>query len=145
MLALHNAVRWLVLIAGLWAVVRTWRGFLQGSTWTSSDDKATRFFVIALDVQLLVGLLLYFAFSPLVRQAMGNMAAAMRDAPVRYFVVEHVVIMLVAIVLAHIGSARVKRASTDAAKFRTAAIFYGIAFAGVAGFVPWFRPLMPTF
>ncbi len=98
-----------------------------------------------LDVQLLIGVLLYAFFSPLTRAAFHDMSAAMGAPPVRYFVVDHVAVMLVSIVAAHVASARLKRASTDALKFQTAAVWFGVALAAVLGFVPWGRPLMPSF
>ena len=144
-LGLHNLVRWLVIAVGLWATIRFWRGWLQQGAWSAGDATAARLFVIALDVQFLVGILLYFLYSPLTRKAFTDMGSAMRDAPVRYFVVEHVVVMLAAIIIAHIGSARVKRATTDAARFQTAALWFGVAISAILGFVPWGRPLWPSF
>jgi hypothetical protein len=144
-LGLHNLVRWLVIALGVWATIRFWRGWLQKGAWGKGESSTARLFVIALDVQLLVGILLYTFFSPLTRKAFGDMGAAMRDAPVRYFVAEHVVAMLAAIVIAHIGNARVTRATTDAAKIQTAALWFGVAIAAILGFVPWGRPLMPSF
>lgn len=143
-LGLHNLVRWLVLLAGLWAVIVTWRGWLARGTWTANESRATKAFVGALDLQFTLGLVLYF-ISPLTRAAFSDMGAAMRDAPVRYFVVEHVFVMVLAVTVAHVGAAKVKKAGTDAERFQRAAVWLGIAFAAVAGFVPWARPLMPTF
>ncbi len=65
------------------------------------------------------------------------MAATMKNAPVRYFAVEHVTVMIVAIALAHIGAARVRKAASDSARFQAATIFLGFALAAVAGFTPW--------
>lgn len=144
-LGLHNLIRWVVIAAGVWATLRFWRGWLGRRTWGSGESTAARLFVIVLDVQLLVGIVLYAFFSPLTRGAFKDMGAAMRDAPVRYFVVEHVAVMLIAIVAAHVASARLKRAASDAAKFQIAAMWFGIALAAVLGFVPWWRPLVPSF
>jgi hypothetical protein len=143
-LGLHNVVRWLVILAGLWAVGRAWRGWLARGTWTTMDGRAARFFVGALDLQFVLGILLYAIFSPLTRRAFRNIGMAMHDAPVRYFLVEHVTIMLAAILVAHIGLVRVKHETTDAARFQTAALWLGIALAAIIGFVPWFRPLVPS-
>ncbi len=144
-LGLHNVIRWLVLLAGIWAVTLAWRGWLGRRTWTSAEATASRAFVGMLDFQFLVGLALYFFYSPLTRQGLGDMGAAMRDAPVRYFLVEHPVIMIGAIAAAHVGAVMVKRASSDPMRFQRASIWFGLALAAVAGFVPWARPLMPTF
>jgi hypothetical protein len=144
-LGLHNVMRWVVLLAGAWAVLLAWRGWLGRGTWTDREGRAMKIFVGTLDLQFAVGLLLYAVFSPLTRAAFSNFGAAMRDAAVRYFVVEHVVIMIAAIAVAHVGVGRVKKASTDAERFQRASVWLGLAFAAVAGFVPWARPLIPSF
>ena len=144
-LGLHNSVRWLVLLAGLWIVILAWRGWLRNRQWTATEDKATRAFTGMLDFQFLIGLSLYLFFSPLTRTAFGDMGSAMRDAPIRYFLVEHPVIMVIAIAVAHIGAAKVKRAGSSAEKFQRASIWFGLSVAAIAGFIPWARPLGPSF
>ena len=144
-LGVHNLVRWVVIAAGVWAVVLAWKGWLRRGSWTGMEARAARLFVTALDVQLLLGLLLYAVFSPLTREGMRDMGAAMRDPAVRYFLVEHLAIMLAAIVVAHVGAARIRRAGSDAARFQQASLWLGIALAAVLGFIPWARPLFPGF
>ena len=144
-LGLHNIVRWLVLLAGVTTGILAWRGWLGKGKWSSAEDRATRAFVGMLDFQFLIGLLLFFVFSPLTRQAFRDMGSAMGDAPVRYFLVEHPVIMVAAITVAHIGAAKVKKASSDAEKFQRASIWFGLSLAALAGFIPWARPLIPSF
>lgn len=144
-LGLHNLVRWLVIVVGLYATIIFWRGWLQGGSWSARESRASRLFVTALDIQFLVGVVMYVFVSPLTRKAFSDVGAAMGDPSVRYFLVDHVVIMLAAIVVAHVGSARVKRATTDVAKLQTAALWFGVAVAAILGFVPWSRPLMPSF
>lgn len=143
-LAVHNILRWLVLAAGAYTVIRVWRGWSGRKPWTDADAGAVRLYVNVISVQFVIGLLLYFV-SPLIRAALGDMGGAMREPSVRYFVVEHVAIMLVAIAIGHIGAAKVRRAASDSAKFQTATIWLGISFAAAAGFVPWDRPLLPSF
>lgn len=142
-LGLHNIVRWVVLAVGLVTVILVWRGWLGSRQWTSAEARATRAFVGVLDLQFVIGLSLFAVFSPLTRQAFRDIGAAMRDAPVRYFLVEHPVIMLAAITAAHIGSAQVRRATNDADRFQRASIWFGLALAAIAGFIPWARPLFP--
>jgi hypothetical protein len=144
-LGLHNIVRWLVLLAGVWAVILVWRGWLGRRQWTSSEARATRAFVGLLDLQFLIGLILFAVLSPLTRQAFRDMGAAMRDAPVRYFLVEHPVVMLGAIAAAHVGLVQSRRATTDAERFQRASLWFGLALAALTGFIPWARPLIPSF
>lgn len=144
-LGLHNIVRWLVLMAGAWVVILAWRGWLGRRQWTRSEDAATKAFVGMIRFQLLIGLALYIFFSPLTKAAFGDVGAAMRDAPVRYFFLEHSLIMFAAIAAANVGAVLVKKAPSDAVRFQRASVWFGLALAAVAGFIPWARPLIPSF
>lgn len=141
-LASHNAVRWLVVLTGVWAVIRVWRGWMSRAAWAPADLNVGRLFVNMISLQFVLGVVLY-ATSPLIRQGLGDMATAMRTTGVRYFMVEHVVMMLISIAFAHVGLAKVKKAASDSARFQAATIWWGIAVASVLGFIPWNRPLLP--
>jgi hypothetical protein len=93
-------------------------------------------------------LLLYFVFSPLTRAGFAGDASAMSDPVLRFFLVEHLSVMLVAVVLTHMGRALSRRASGEAAKHQRAAIFYTLAMLAVLISIPWpfqvfGRPLNP--
>jgi hypothetical protein len=98
-----------------------------------------------LDLQFAIGLALYVVFSPLTRQGFDDFGAAMRDAPIRYFLLEHPLIMLLAVVAAHVGAVKIRRAASDAERFQRASIWLGLSLAALAGFIPWARPLVPSF
>ena len=142
LLVTHNLVRWVVVLAGVWAFWHAWRGWMQRATWTDGDLKAGKTFVWAITAQFVLGLLLY-AFSPLVRDAFSDMGATMADPARRKMVVEHPAMMLISITLAHVGLARVRKSKSDSGRFQTATIWWGIALASVLGFIPWDRPLLP--
>jgi hypothetical protein len=108
------------------------------------DGQPGLFFVIAMDLQLLLGLLLYVVLSPITTGGFRDFGAAMSDSGTRFFLVEHLLTMVVAVVLVHIGRARSRRATDDQAKARTAAIFYTLALLVILLGMPWFRPLLPT-
>ena len=71
LLSLHNIMRWLVVIAAVWLLIRTYMGLFSKSDWTDQEGKAVRFFVIFMDIQLLLGLILYFV-SPLTQVVMAQ-------------------------------------------------------------------------
>ena len=50
---------------------------------------------------------------------------------------EHSLLMLIAIVVAHIGRSRTKKAATDSAKFKQAALFFGLALLLILAAIPW--------
>lgn len=139
LLDLHNVVRWAVLVLGLIALVRAWSGALAGGRFTQDQARIGRWFSLAFDVQVLLGLVLYFALSPITTSALRDFGAAMQDSTMRFFAVEHSLMMVVAAVLVHVGLARAKK--TD--KAMPAAIFYTVALALVAVAVPWGARLFP--
>jgi hypothetical protein len=136
-LLLHSWLRWFVLAAGVWAVVRAIAGVSSGRAWAPADDAAGRWWTIGLDVQLLIGLLLYGLLSPITTQAFGDMGEAMRNPVLRFWAVEHISLMLAAVVLAHIGRARTRRPIGDRARHRSAAIFYTLSLLAVLASIPW--------
>jgi phosphotransferase system glucose/maltose/N-acetylglucosamine-specific IIC component len=88
--------------------------------------------------QLVVGLILYF-ISPIVQGALGDMGAAMKDAQLRYWSVEHISTMILAIICITLGYSLSKRAATDAAKNQKAFLFYSIGLVLVLIRFPWDR------
>jgi len=100
----HNLTRWIVLIAALVALVWALQAWLGGRPFEKRHRIANLVFVASMDVQLLIGIALY-AVSPLVQIALSDMGAAMGISELRYFAVEHLSIMLVAVALAHVGGA----------------------------------------
>jgi hypothetical protein len=136
-LTLHSWIRWLVVITAALALLRAYAGWLGRRPWTPADDKAGRWFTIGMDVQLLLGLLLYVALSPFTTQALRDFGAAMREAPLRFWAVEHVFMMVVALALVHVGRVRVRRAATPVAKHRAAAIFFTLSLLAVLAGIPW--------
>ena|SRR5437868_10117230 len=141
LLAFHNAIRWIIIVAGLLSVLAAASGWNGNKAASPMLRRAGLVFVAAMDTQLLVGLLLYFAVSPLTRMAFQNLAAAMKDHELRFFTVEHTSYMLIAVVLAHIGAVRVRRAQTDRSKHRSATIAYSLSILLILAGIPWWRPL----
>ena len=134
-LLLHSWLRWAVLLAGVVVVARALaRG---GRPWTPTDERAGSWFVITLDLQLLLGALLYFALSRITRQAFDDFGAAMRTSGIRFWAVEHLFGMVIAIALAHVGKSRIRKAATDARRHRLALIFFGLALLAVLVSIPW--------
>jgi hypothetical protein len=139
-LLIHSWLRWVVLLTGLAAVARALTR--TGRPWTPTDERAGVWFVAALDLQFVLGVLLYFLLSPITRLAMEDFGGAMRVSGLRYWAVEHLFGMLIGIALAHVGRVRIRRAPSDARRHRLAAIFFGLALLAIAASIPW--PGMPN-
>ncbi|NIG57080.1 cytochrome B [Chitinophaga sp. Cy-1792] len=123
---LHSIVRWAVIFTGIWAVIRAYKGVSGKTPFTAADNKAGLFFMISCDIQLLIGIILYFV-SAKTQVAMSNMGAAMKDPVLRLFAVEHETMAVIAIALVHIGKSKVKKATDAAKKHKLALTFYTLA------------------
>jgi hypothetical protein len=75
--------------------------------------------------------------SPLAQASFGDMGTAMKVRPMRFFVVEHTTMMLVALVVAQVGSLKSRRAITSAAAARTSLIFGGLSLLLILAAIPW--------
>jgi hypothetical protein len=142
LLALHSWLRWLVILAALYAIVRAIGGSLQRRPWLRADERAGFWFVTLVDVQMLLGLLLYFLFSPITRAALQDFGGAMGSSGLRFWAVEHPFGMIVGIALAHVGRSRTKKLTDDRSRHRVAAITFILALLAILIAIPW--PGMPN-
>lgn len=132
----HSYLRWVVLIAGVIAVAMAFRATRAKTPWTAGDRKAQLAYTVSLDVQFTVGLLLYVV-SPLVRSGLANMAGAMKTSAIRFFVVEHLVMMIAALAVAHIFGARSKRMPDDVDRHKSWFMGALISLILVLVSIPW--------
>ena len=137
LLLLHSWLRWAVILFALAAIVRAVDGARSRRAWLPGDDRVSRLFIIALDVQILIGLVLYFGFSPITQAALSDFGGAMKVSSMRFWAVEHVFGMLIAVALAHAGRARARRAPVDALKHRRIAVFFVLALIAILASIPW--------
>jgi hypothetical protein len=137
LLTVHSWLRWLVLLAALLVLVRAIAGVTQRRPWTPADDSAAKWFGISLDVQMLIGLIIYFFLSPFTMSAWSDIGGAMRDATTRFIVIEHQFGMIIAVALAHIGRSRIRKSHEGARRHRLALIFFGLAVVIVVASIPW--------
>lgn len=133
----HSGLRWLVLLALIVAIVNSFGKTKGGVTYTNKDKKKALFGLIFTHLQFLIGLVLYF-ISPKVVFAASSMKAAIP----RFYLVEHMSMMLIAAVLITIGYSRAKRINMDGKKFKSILIYYAIGLLIILAAIPWpFRNL----
>lgn len=128
----HSGLRWVLLALLLYAIYNAFTGWRSGRAFTDSDRKANLFTMISAHVMLLLGLALYF---------MGNRyqidGEVMKNATLRFFAVEHLSMMLLAIILITIGYGRSKRGKTDLKKFKTSFWLFLISLVVILAAIPW--------
>ena len=115
----HSGWRYLVLILLVLAVVKALFGWLGKKPYTEGDRKLNVFALISAHIQLVLGLLLYF---------MNDWYKADSSVAIgRYWKMEHIGMMVFAIILITVGNARSKRLDSAEAKHRTIALYFGLA------------------
>ncbi|CAM3321315.1 MULTISPECIES: hypothetical protein [Aquirufa] len=139
LLNVHSYLRWLVLILGILAIYRGFKGAQSGAPFTESDRKSGLFFLISVHTQLLIGLLLYFVFSPVTQAAFADFGAAMKDPAVRLIAVEHITVNILAAILVTVAYSKNKKAIADAQKHKNAWLLFGIALLLILSRIPWSR------
>jgi hypothetical protein len=142
LLAFHGLLRWVALAAALGAIFVAFSGWSGTKPAGTNLRKFSVIFVITMDIQLLIGLLLFFGASPITRAALSDLGAAMKQQEPRFFTVEHTTFMLLAVVCAHVGAALSRKGRSDLVKYRGAAIAYTLSLLLILGGIPWWRPLL---
>jgi len=132
----HSYWAYLVLAILIFAVANAILGLSKKKQFTDKDLRIGLFALIVSHIQLLIGLVWYFMspwFSALKEDAVG----VMKEKSLRLLAVEHPITMILAIVFITIGWSKHKKKTTDSAKFKTFAIFYGIGLLLILSKIPW--------
>ena len=132
----HSYWAYLVLAILIFTVFNAITGVLKKRTFTDKDLRLGLFTLIVSHIQLLIGLGWYF-MSPWYKALKANGSEVMGDKAARLLAVEHPLMMVIAIVLITIGWSKHKKKTEDTAKFKTFAIFYGIALLLILSRIPW--------
>jgi uncharacterized membrane protein YfcA len=139
LLLIHNLFRWIILIMVVFTLYNNYRGWRKKKTFTRRDKALNSAFVGTLDIQFVIGLVLYFFFSSYTKEAFQNMAEAMKHKDLRYWAVEHITMMVAGLVIAHIGSVVSRKSKTDEERFRKAFYYFLVALIIILAGMPWFH------
>jgi hypothetical protein len=134
-LALHSWIRWVALVAVVGTALAALRGKVEGPR--SLADRWGMIAMMALDLQLLLGLLFYFVVSPNMKEILANFGTSMKDPGLRFYAVEHISTMFGAIALAHVGRVLARKAATTSAKRKHLLTCFTIALLFIVIGMPW--------
>ena len=126
----HSGWRWVVLLALIVAVINAFKN--KNKPFEPGGKKAALYALVASHIQLLIGFVLFFTSPKVVFSG-----SAMRDEVLRFFLVEHNTLMIIAVLLITIGYSRSKKAHEDFKKFKAIRIFYLIGLILILVGIPW--------
>ena len=131
-LSVHSILRWGVIFFGAVVFLQALLGLMAGGPLGGLGKRLGLVFLILLDVQVLIGIALHVFLSPVTKQGMQDMGAAMKDPATRFWVVEHGLTMLLALVAVHVGRILARKAESERSahfrRFLTTAIALGLIF-----------------
>jgi hypothetical protein len=120
---LHSYNRYLLMAALVFVLYRAYSGWFGKKPYEKIDNAASAALLGFTHLQLLLGLILYAGVSPRTQAAFANFGLAMKDSWLRYFAVEHMAIMLLAVVMIQLGRTFSKKAVIAEQKHRKLAIY----------------------
>lgn len=118
----HSLLRYLILAGLLIVIVRSLLGWMNKKPYAGFDNKASLYLFIFTHIQLLIGLVQY-----MVSDVVQFNEATMKNKELRYWAVEHITIMLIAIALITIARISVKKMTSDEAKHKRMFVFNALA------------------
>ena len=133
---LHSYWAYLVF---LMLVVATFNALFKTFTnkeYEARDFRISLFTLIVSHIQFLIGIILWFVDDYFGEMSMGEI---MKNSVLRSNVVEHPVVMILAVVCITIGYSKHKKQLSSAGKLKKIAIFYSIALLLVCAKIPWDR------
>jgi hypothetical protein len=116
--ALHSYNRYLIIVAIFWVIFRSWSGWMGKKHYVKTDNTASLVLLILAHTQLLLGLIQYFFTSA---YTTGDMPIS--DPWVRYFKMEHIGAMILAVVLIQLGRTFTKKAHLHEHKHKKTALY----------------------
>jgi hypothetical protein len=136
LLHLHSIGRWIILLLLLFAIFNS---LVAGQRpWIRTDGRTGSILTIFADLMFVIGISLWY-FGPRGYKFIEElgMSAVMKNSTYRFFAIEHITMMLIAVILIHIGKVQGKKAISDKAKHRRTIIFYLLALIIILISIPW--------
>lgn len=128
----HSGLRWVVLGLLVIAIINAVQKKSKNATYVKKDKMINLFAMIFLHIQLLLGLILYFT-SVRVNSSEGWMKVASS----RFFVMEHLLGMLIAIIIVTIGRRKAEKQMLDTKKHSTVFKWYLVGLLFIIASIPW--------
>ena len=134
---LHSGWAYITVLILIIAVGNAIIGVTSNKEFQEKDLRIPLFALIIAHIQLLIGLVAYFTSAQFIILKENGMGAAMKDPEIRLVVMEHPLMMILAVILMTVGFSKHKNKSSDKAKFKTIALYYGVALLFILSRIPW--------
>ena len=125
----HSGLRWVALILLILAIINAF----TSKTYEKKHKMINLFAMVVLHTQLLIGLVQYFGTSSKVQFIEGWM----KNPLLRFYGMEHLAGMLIAIIVVTIGHSKSKKGSTPEEKYKPIKLWYVVGLILIVASIPW--------
>jgi heme A synthase len=134
---IHSYWAYLVFIMLVIAAINALIKFFGKKEFHAVDFRISLFTLIVTHIQLLIGIVLFFASNYLSAISDMGMGEVMKNKALRSNIIEHPITMILAVVFITMGYSKHKKKLTSNSKFKMLAIFYTLALLLVLAKIPW--------
>lgn len=135
LLFMHSWLRWIIVSALIILLVRAVYAYLKKDTYNKIDNVSSLILVASTHAQVLIGLLLYFVFSPFTTHPLSD--TMMQNSVIRYWKFEHIAAMLLFLIVVQSGRILSKKVINDLNKHKTNIFFSLFALLILFFTMPW--------
>ncbi len=123
---IHGIISTVFTITAITILLRSIRGWSLNKAYTKLDKNISILFLVFLYIQLVLGILLYFVLG---NQQSGaeSMEEAITQTSIRYWALEHFIIMIFALFLSQIGWVFIRKSKLDLNKHKNTLFYFGIS------------------
>lgn len=126
MILFHIVTSSVFILVAIAVTSRSILGWSKNLKYTKTDRYMAYLFMALLYITLAHGIIMYFFIDPSTKSAM-DIQHAIKQASLRFWVIEHFYFMTFALILSQIGGIFIRKATIDKRRFTYASLYYGVA------------------
>ncbi len=123
---LHIITSSIFLMVAITTTVRSIAGWLRNLNYLKADKYLRNLFMFLLYLTLIHGIIMYFFIDTSSKSAV-DAQHALKQASLRFWVVEHFYVMTFALILAQIGGIFIRKTTIDKNRFVYSTFYYGVS------------------
>jgi hypothetical protein len=135
-LIIHSSLRWVILITLITHLFLIYKGYFQNKPFSKFNTIFGHITVGFVHLQFVIGIYVYFT-SEKINAFLDDVKGSMSISELRFFAVEHSLIMLIAIIIITIGSFKAKRVEDERKKYKTQMVYFTIGLILILAGIPW--------
>jgi hypothetical protein len=124
---IHIYISAITLLAGISTLVLAIHGWSHRREFGRFDANSSLVFNIGLYFQLILGFLIYFTLRTTLEGSAWHVPDTENDASLRFWAIEHIALMILALFLTQLGRIFIKRSKLSLIKFKASLFYNGIS------------------